>query len=220
MSTILFIILVLLLIVIIQYDAISNYIQNIFYQSNVSNQNEHHDKLEHMTNIIDLPIAATLFKSASSTESIATESIDMPKPNVYTMFNKYNPLCESESKCSLTKCQILHPILDPRFNMRETAKQCLLLEDHLNNIRKRCYDCIRKHFLVIDGYLEEAVSLEKNNEFRDKYRALYLEWIGLEKQYATNPNDSNNLDDVSKKIRLFRKPLVEEYFDAVISYDE
>jgi hypothetical protein len=130
-------------------------------------------------------------------------------------------LCDSDTKCDAEKCnkQSLHPILDPSFNMRESAKQCLLLEDHLNNIRKRCYDCIRKHFLIVDGFLEEAVSLEKDNKKREYYRNLYLEWVQLEKLYASNSLNSDHLDDVSKKIRLFRKPLVEKYFDTISDYD-
>ena len=128
---------------------------------------------------------------------------------------------DTNGKCEAGKCgnSDLHPILDPRFNMRETAKQCLLLEDHLNNKNKRCEDCIRKHFLTIDGFLEEAVSLEKDNAKRDYYRDLYKSWVRLEKEYSTNPKDMNNIDEISKKIRLFRKPLVEMYFDTVSEYD-
>jgi len=132
-------------------------------------------------------------------------------------------VCEKESngKCSRDVCgsDKLHPILDPKFNMRETSKQCLLLEDHLNNSKKRCFDCIRKHFLIIDGLLEEAISLEKDNMQRNHYRELYLEWVKIEKKYAGNPTDSNNMDDVSKMVRVFRKPLVEQYFDTISDYD-
>jgi len=35
-----------------------------------------------------------------------------------------------------------------------------------------------------------------------------------------NPKNSDNLDELSKKIRLFRKPLVEKYFDTVSEYSE
>jgi len=127
----------------------------------------------------------------------------------------------SAQKCTVNSCGsgILHPILDPRFNFREVAKQCLLLEDHLNNSRKRCLDCIRKHFLIIDALLEESVSLEKDNGLRDQYRELYIIWIDLEKEYASDNKSSDNLDNVSKKIRLFRKPLVDKYFDIVRDYD-
>lgn len=128
---------------------------------------------------------------------------------------------EQSSSCSVKTCGLsdLHPILDPRFNMREVAKQCLLLEDHLNNKKKRCLDCIKKHFLIIDGLLEEAVSLEKDNSKRDFYRELYVEWVKIEKMYSVKSLDLNNIDDVSKLIRIFRKPLVEDYFDIVSEYD-
>ncbi len=131
-----------------------------------------------------------------------------------------------KDKCDITTCDTktcgkqLYPVTNPEFNMREVAKQCLLLEDHLNNTKKRCIDCIKKHFLIIDGLLEEAVSLEKDNEVRNKYRDLFLQWVTIEKNYASNHSDVQNMDEVSKKIRLFRKPLVEQYFDNVSTYSE
>ena len=54
----------------------------------------------------------------------------------------------------------LLPIFNPLFNLREACKQILLLEDHLNNVRKRCSDCICKHFMTIEALFEEAVSLD------------------------------------------------------------
>ena len=56
----------------------------------------------------------------------------------------------------------LLPIMHPLYNLREVCKQTALLEDHLNNERKRCQDCIRKHFLTIEALLEEAISLDNN----------------------------------------------------------
>lgn len=58
----------------------------------------------------------------------------------------------------------LLPIMNPLFNLREVSKQMTLLEDHLNNPRKRCPDCICKHFLTIEALFEEAVSLD--SEFK------------------------------------------------------
>jgi hypothetical protein len=113
------------------------------------------------------------------------------------------------------KC--LHPIMKPDFNMREVAKQCLLLEDHLNCKQKRCMDCIKKHFLMVDGLLDESVSLENDIKKRDIYRKLYTDWIKIEKKYSKDKS-SNNIDDCSKIIRLFRKPLVERYFDLIGDY--
>jgi len=130
--------------------------------------------------------------------------------------------CDSKAKCSVKTCGAeangLHPILDPEFNMREVAKQCLLLEDHINNKKKRCIDCIKKHFLMVDGLLEEAVSLEKDNIKRDNYRDLYLKWVDIEKEYVNNAKEEYNIDNISKSIRLFRKPLANEYFDLVSEY--
>jgi hypothetical protein len=161
----------------------------------------------------------------SDTEPIEVSDFDY---NMKTRSNNYKNInttdddsCDMSSKCSAKTCgsESLHPILDPRFNMRECAKQCLLLEDHMNNVKKRCFDCIRKHFLIVDGLLEESVSLEQNIKKRDYYRDLYLRWLGFEKQYAKNARDSNNLDEISKQIRVFRKPLVEEHFDLVKDYE-
>jgi hypothetical protein len=130
-----------------------------------------------------------------------------------------NKECEVNG-CSMSTCGMekLYPVLDPRFNMREVSKQCLLLEDHLNNDRKRCFDCIRKHFLIVDGLLEEAISLEKDLKERDMYRKRFLDWVELEKYYSRDPRNGNVMDIVSKNIRVFRKPLVEQYFDIVSEY--
>lgn len=54
----------------------------------------------------------------------------------------------------------MDPVMDPSYNMVQVAKQSVLLEEHLNEPRKRCADCIKKHFLHIVGLAEEAVSLE------------------------------------------------------------
>ena len=59
----------------------------------------------------------------------------------------------------------LLPIMNPLYNLREICKQIALLEDHLNQPRKRCPDCIRKHFLTIEALFEEAVSLDKDLKY-------------------------------------------------------
>ena len=178
------------------------------------------DRLVMDTGTGHIPVDTSTPASTPEIQNDLSSDILIQKPQT----DKHDgEVCEpNELKCNTDKCGLdnLHPILDPRFNMRETAKQCLLLEDHLNNTKKRCFDCIRKHFLTVDGFLEEAVSLEKDNKERDYYRHLYLEWVKLEKQYAKDPKNSDNLDDISKKIRMFRKPLVERYFDTVSEYDD
>lgn len=78
----------------------------------------------------------------------------------------------------------LLPIMNPLFNLREICKQMSLLEDHLNNPRKRCRDCIRKHFLTIEALFEEAVSLDKEFKYGEhldgkaqEIRDLQGEWL-------------------------------------------
>lgn len=66
-----------------------------------------------------------------------------------------------------TADQNLLPIMHPLYNLRECCKQMALLEDHLNNERKRCHDCIRKHFLTIEALLEEALSLDNKGKWTD-----------------------------------------------------
>jgi hypothetical protein len=54
----------------------------------------------------------------------------------------------------------------PRFNLREIAKQMVLLEDHLVHPYKQCTDCIRKHLLTIEAFAEEAVALDPTGVYR------------------------------------------------------
>ena len=54
----------------------------------------------------------------------------------------------------------LFPIMDARFNLRESAKNMILLEDHLFHSGKQCEDCIKKHCLTIEALLEEGVTLD------------------------------------------------------------
>lgn len=116
----------------------------------------------------------------------------------------------------------LFPIMNPEFNAREVAKQCLLLEDHINNPKKRCVDCIRKHFLIIDGLLEEAISLEQDEDLQFTYISLLRQWVELEKDFShilsRDGINSMQMMNLSSQIRQFRKPLMNNYFDLVLSY--
>lgn len=62
------------------------------------------------------------------------------------------------------------PILDPRFNIREVMKNVLLLKNHLMVPENRCIQCIRKHSMIIEAFLEEGHSLDKGA----KYSKLFL----------------------------------------------
>ena len=60
--------------------------------------------------------------------------------------------------------QQLLPVLDANYNMREICKQCILLEDHLSHVEKRCPDCCIKHFLALEALSEEAIQLDKEQK--------------------------------------------------------
>ncbi len=203
------ILLIAVVLLILYLLTINSMDSNTEQYNNVSSENKNDMTMQPIAQIQSVLIPNNLHLQSNEriqTESLNEKCVTVDGPGI--------------KKCQLGKCglQNLYPILDPKFNMREAAKQCLLLEDHLNNTKKRCFDCIRKHFLIIDGFLEEAISLEKNNNERNYYRHLYLNWVKIEKLYAKNPLDDNNLDNVSKNIRFFRKPLLEKYFDQVSEY--
>jgi hypothetical protein len=116
-----------------------------------------------------------------------------------------------EGKCS-KKCGAIDPVSDPAYNMKEIAKQSLLLEEHLVEKNKRCKDCIAKHFLHIIALSEEAVCLagsrlpsyplmDTNAAF---YERLFQKW--LMKKTA-----EDNLRAIEDELRARRKELVATY---------
>lgn len=103
----------------------------------------------------------------------------------------------------------LLPIMHPLYNMREICKQSALLEDHLNNPRKRCEDCIRKHFLTMEALFEEAVSLDNKGKWihltdgkADALRSLQERWM-----------DGDPELDIAQELRKLRKGMSSECFD-------
>lgn len=63
-------------------------------------------------------------------------------------------------------------LMDPKHNLREIAKQLILLEDHMAHKNKRCVDCITKHYLMVEGLLEEAITLDKTAEHVEEVRKI------------------------------------------------
>ena len=61
--------------------------------------------------------------------------------------------------CDALTCGAADPVSDPAYNMREIAKQSILLEEHLTVDAKFCVDCVTKHFLHIIGLANEAAML-------------------------------------------------------------
>lgn len=109
----------------------------------------------------------------------------------------------------------LMPIMDPKFNMREVAKQCILLEEHLNQKAKACLDCQKKHFLTVEGLLEEAVSLDKKHKYTKDIPKWVKQWIDIQKDYV---NKKKSFEEIAQEIRKFRKPIMYEFYENVKEY--
>lgn len=103
----------------------------------------------------------------------------------------------------------LLPVLDPCFNMREICKQCILLEDHCFQVEKRCTDCIKKHFLTLEGLSEEAITLDKEN----KYHFAKLGLPQKIRRLARDFLDGRDPELIAQELRQMRKPLMNKYFD-------
>lgn len=113
--------------------------------------------------------------------------------------------------------QGLLPIMSPLYNLREICKQIVLLEDHLNQPRKRCPDCIRKHFLTIEALFEEAVSLDKELKYvavldgkAEEIRKLQAVWL--------DTKDSDQAHKfyliLAQALRVLRKSFAGHCFDV------
>ena len=109
------------------------------------------------------------------------------------------------------KTETLLPIMTPEFNFREASKQMLLLEDHLFNWGKRCKDCIKKHFLTIEGLLEEAISLDTENKYTSITHDYPDKIREVQRQYLASEDPVK----VARSLRVLRKPLHTFFFDKI-----
>ena len=114
------------------------------------------------------------------------------------------PTCSLNGGCDSNKM-----VFDPRTNLREAAKNMVLVEDHLTQEGLNCKDCISKHLLLIDAYLSEALGLDVNGTYRGQINDSLVKIRGVMREIK----DQQGLDDESKRykyaqdIRQIRKPL-------------
>ena len=97
------------------------------------------------------------------------------------------------------------PLRNPLFNLREAAKELLLLEDHLGHPQKHCPDCIRKHLLTTEALLEEAVRLDTEGEKLGLLSPLPAQVRELWTAYQ----DGRPKHEIGQSARVLRKGLVE-----------
>lgn len=138
-------------------------------------------------------------------------SIIYSPKNIEEKFSEEEKCSEkfSENKCKAKTCGAIDPVSNPDYNMKQIIKQSILLEEHLIEVRKRCRDCIIKHFLHIQGLHEEALMLAGDNaskypllvETTDFYNDKFNEWLKSEEYLKT-----------AEELREMRKKLVAEYY--------
>lgn len=107
------------------------------------------------------------------------------------------------------------PLMDARWSMRNACKEAILLCHHLTLPMHGCADCIRKHFLAFEGYLEEALNLNPEPALADYLqRAIpHVQWC------AQNWADGMDPSLVAHGLRDIRKFVQNYCFDVVRDAD-
>ena len=126
---------------------------------------------------------------------------------VFILISCFNLYPESNS---ISSSSTLLPVMNPAFNIRECIKQIILLEDHIFHPRKRCRDCITKHFLTIEGLAEEAYSLDKKCMYTQDITRL-SDTIKQCQQEFKRVN-GKDYEKIGQHLREIRKPLMIKYF--------
>lgn len=106
-------------------------------------------------------------------------------------------------------------LLDPAHNLKEVSEQLILLEDHLAHPRRRCRDCITKHYLTIEAFLREAITLDKEQKYFYEVQDLLnsikpVMIVLLQKIQKGKPTDKEYLD-TCQILRENRKKIMIKY---------
>lgn len=105
----------------------------------------------------------------------------------------------------------LLPVLRPCQNMRDIIKQLALLEDHMYHPQKRCPDCIRKHFLTIEGLAEECSTLCNPNAILPESRSIATKIRVLHHAWEARPKDARVTEYIAGRLRKLRKCLMRSF---------
>jgi len=139
---------------------------------------------------------------------LTTTTVATPQPSYPITRGRED---EGEGEGSMED-DVLLPVLDCRFNLREICKQCILLEDHLSHDQKRCTDCCIKHFLAIEGLCEEAVTLDQDNRHHH-LRNMAERVRKLQKLWYENPKENSHA--CSQELRKLRKQFQIDVFPMI-----
>lgn len=102
-------------------------------------------------------------------------------------------------------------ISDPRFNVREIAKQLILLEQHLLEKDKYCPDCITKHILTIEALADECQLLDS----RQDWCALAVGIGRRARWWALAFAEGVSTAEIGQDVRAVRKGLAQQVLSPV-----
>lgn len=122
---------------------------------------------------------------------------------------KTKPKARPKTKAN-TKRTLL-PVLRPCQNMRDIIKQLALLEDHMYHPQKRCPDCIRKHFLTIEGLAEECSTLCNPRAILPESRSIATKIRVLHHAWEARPRDTAVTEHIAGRLRKLRKCLMKSF---------
>jgi hypothetical protein len=101
------------------------------------------------------------------------------------------------------------PVLDPIFNIREIVKNLYLINDHLTDKERRCMDCLRKHMLIVEAFIEEGFTLDKNCKYFKIFEKLQKQNTKARDMLIKGERD--NYYDISVLIKKMITPKLLEY---------
>lgn len=124
-------------------------------------------------------------------------------------------ILDARRKCVNHAREELLPIMRVMFNIRECSKNMVLLEEHLVESRKRCKDCIRKHFALIEALAAEGCTLDPTGRYYtlcDSLAELFRQLLADTFKGSRSPND------IASTIRAVRKPLLKWSTEWIVEH--
>jgi hypothetical protein len=127
--------------------------------------------------------------------------------------SKQTRASNGQKQCQAHTCGALDDVNNPAYNVRETIKQTLLLEQHLAEKAKYCKSCCVKHFLLIESYLVEGIWMAGNHckdypkleESVDFFKKLFDKW-------HKNMDDEQTRLVSLTQLREWRREMVDLYY--------
>lgn len=122
--------------------------------------------------------------------------------------------CKKVAGGSCSKsCGAIDPVNDPDYNVRETIKQTLLLEQHLAEKAKYCKSCILKHYNLNIALMQESIWMAGNHckDYPKLEESLVFFKKQFDKWYKNMDDEQTRLDSLTQ-LREWRREMVNLYY--------